>query len=291
MSRKLAIRSGIVIFWLSAMLCLARYETFPELFTHTLSGYRSILDESILMQESWSRIIVGGVPAGYSHTNMRVEDEGPQQNIEVYNRTHLKAALLGQPFSIHVHTTLRLDPDYDLLSFESAVSAQGMSLRVSGERVEARQYDVTTMIGNMPTHQRVEIPKDVVLYSPMNTLALRDLRPGQELTIKTLDPLSMTAASIRVKAIRRETIQTPVATVKATLLTSIYHGMELHSWVDKHGVVLRQETPLGWVIESCSPETALDAVTGDNPPPDLLTQGSTSGLIKQLLGGTQGTTP
>ena len=292
MRRKITARGAIVVFWISAMLCLARYETFPELFTHSLRGYRGILDETVLMQETWSRIVVGGIPAGYSHTNMSVDDEGPQQNIEIHNRTHIKAALLGQPVGMHANTTLLLDPDYNLLNFESAVSAQGISIRASGTRVEDRQYDITTHIGSVPATQRIEIPKDVILYSPVSALALRRLRPGRELTIKTLAPLSMTTARVRVKAIRRETLDMPDGPKEATLLSSNYHGMQLQSWVDKHGTLLRQETPLGWIIESCPPEIALDAVTGDHAPPDLLlTQGAASGLMQLLLGGAQGVNP
>ena len=266
------------------MLCLARYEAFPELFTHTLRGYRGVMPESVLMQETWSRILVNDVPAGYSHTHMDVDDEGPDQNIEVHNRTLLKVALMGQPFSFHVHSSLTLNPEYDLLQFDSAVSARGMSFRVTGSRTEGQEYIVTTVAGNSATEQHVEIPEDVVLYSPMTTLALRQLRPGQELTIKTLDPLSMAPARILVKAIRRETIQSGGEATEATLLVSAYHGMRLQSWMDSDGIVLRQETPLGWTIESCTPDVALDAVTKDHPPPDLLTQGAGAALLQMITG-------
>ena len=119
----------------------------------------------------------------------------------------------------------------------------------------------------------------------MTALALKSLRPGQELTIKTLDPLSMTSAHILVKAIRKETIQTATETVEATLLTSNYHGMELRSWVDRDGIMVRQETPLGWTIEACTPDTALDAVTDVDSPPDLLSQGTATALMQLLFAG------
>jgi len=282
--KKTGTRLAIAAFWSVSMLCLARYEAFPELFTRTLRGYRSVMPESVLMQESWSRILVNDVPTGYSHTHMDVDDEGPDQNIEVHNRTLLKVALVGQPFSLHVHSSLTLSPEYDLLQFDSAVSARGMSFRVTGTQGEGRNYIVTTVVGDSTTEQHVEIPEDVVLYSPMTSLALRQLRPGQELTIKTLDPLSMTPARILVKAIRRETIQTGDDSAEATLLVSTYQGMRLQSWVDRDGIVLRQETPLGWTIESCTPDAALDAVTDDRPPPDLITQGSATALLQLLLG-------
>ena len=289
MTHKAPIRLGIGLFWLAAMLCLARYEAFPELFTRSLRGYRGVLSDNVLMQESWARILVDGVPAGYSHTSMNVNDEDAQPDIEINNRTHLKATLMGQPLSFHVRTTLLLDPDYDLVEFESAVSAQGTTFRVKGQRKEGRQYAVATTIGDSTTHQTIEIPKDVLLYSPLSALALRQLRLGQELTIKTLDPLSMTTARIQVKAIAHETIQVAGKPVAATRLASRYHGIQLLSWIDKNGTLLRQETPMGWLIEDCTADVALRTVTDDHVPPDLITQGSGTGLLQLILAGKKDT--
>jgi hypothetical protein len=282
-SRAAGFRFAIVFFWLAAMLCLARYEAFPELFTRTLRGYGGVVDETVLMQESWSRILVNGVPAGYSHTSMGVEDEGRDRNVEIHNRTQLKLALLGQPFGVHVHTTLLLDPAYDLLQFESAVSARGMSLRVKGRRVEAQTYAITTFSGDTEFQQEVVIPEDVILYSPMNTLALRRLRPGQSLIIKTMDPLSMSTARVLVKAVETQTIHMGDEAVDSTLLVSHLHGMQFRSWVDRRGNLLRQETPLGWVIESSTPDEALDAVSGNHSPPDLATLSTGAALLQLLL--------
>ncbi len=285
---KHAVRYAILLFWISAMFFLARYEAFPELFTHTLRGYRSVLPERVLIQDSWSRILINGTPAGYSHTGMNVED-GPIRNIEIHNRTHLKIAVMGQPLNIRVQTTLLLDPQYDMIEFESSVSAKNISLHVNGQRAGGRMYDITTDFGDTKTVRRVKIPKDVLLYSPMNTLALRKLRPGQSISIKTMDPLSMTPTRIIVKAVKKELIQSNGESVEATLLVSSYQGLQLRSWMDKNGTVLRQETPIGWVIENCSSATALEAVTSEKPPPDLTAQKGSAMLMKMLFTTTKGT--
>ncbi len=275
---QIAVRITITLAWLASMLMLLRFEAYPELFTQTLRGYSGIIDETVLMQESWSRILVSDTPAGYSHSSMNVSDEN-ESNIEMHNRTLLKAAIAGQPFKINVHTTLTLDPDYDLLLFDSAVAAQGMTFRVTGKRITPGHYTVTSFTGDLSTQRNIEIPRDVVLYSPMSLLSLRRLKPGQELTIKTLDPISMTATHVLVKAIRKEFLNIDSIETEATLLTSQYHGLQLKSWIDETGAILRQETPLGWVIEACSAETALAAVTGDKAPPELLSLGSSTALF------------
>jgi hypothetical protein len=279
--RRHAVRYSILIFWFSAMFFLARYEAFPELFTHRLRGYRSVLSESVLMQDSWSRILINGTPVGYSHTGMNVE-EGQLQNIEINNRTRLRVSVMGQPLNIRVYTTLLLDSQYDMIKFESSVLSKNISLHVGGQKVEGRMYNITTDFGGTKTVRCVEIPKDVLLYSPMNSLALRKLRPGQSISIRTMDPLSLTPTRIIVKAVKKEFIKNAGESVEATLLISSYQGMQLRSWIDKNGTVLRQETPMGWVIENCSSETALDSAAGESLPPDIAAQKS-GNLIMKLL--------
>lgn len=285
-AKQTAVRITITLVWLVCMLLLLRFEAYPELFTQTLRGYSGVLDETILMREAWSRILVNEIPAGYSHTSMNVSDEN-EANIEIHNRTLMKAAVAGQPFKINIHATLTLDPDYDLLQFDSAVAAQGMSFRVTGKRTTPGVYAITTFTGELSTKRTIEIPRDVVLYSPMSLLALRKLKLGQELTIKTLDPISMTSTHVLVKAVKHETVTIDSKEREATLLLSNYHGIQLKSWIDQNGAILRQETPLGWVIETCSSETALDAAAGDTSPPELLSLGTGTALMKLLTMGQQ----
>ncbi len=282
------IRFTILLFWIVAMLALLRYEAFPELFTNTLRGYRSVLPETVLIQDNWSRIIINGVPAGYSHTNMSVEDE--KQNIEIMNRTRINIAVMGQPLNLSIRSTLLLDPQYNLITFESSVYTKAISLQVNGKHIKERQYEITTTIGDTKTSQSIQIPKDALLYSPMHTLALRKLRPGQSIAIKTLDPLSMRSTRIIVKAVKKEQIQHNHNTIEATLLTSTYQGMQLRSWIDKNGTVLRQETPMGWVIENCNSEEALAAISSNTTPPDLAANKSSALLMKLLFSTSFSTT-
>jgi hypothetical protein len=277
------IRGGIITFWLAAMFLLARYEAFPEWFTHSLQGYRSVISENVLIQDSWSRIIINGVPAGYSHTGMNLKDEDSSQDMEINNRTLLKISVMGQPVSINVNTTLLLDPNYDLINFVSSVSGKDISLKVTGTHEDGRDYKITTLFGATTTTRLIKIPKDVMLYSPMNSLALRRLRPGQSISIKTMDPISMTPAHIITKAVKRESIAFNGEDVEAILLVSTYQGMQLRSWMDKEGTVLRQETPMGWVIESCTAEEALASMSSDTALPDLTTGKGGAMLMKMML--------
>jgi hypothetical protein len=263
------------------MFILVRYEAYPELFTHTLSGYRGVISGNLLIEDSWSRVLIHGIPAGYSHTTMNIV-KGAQHNIEIGNRIQLKFAVAGQLMRITARTDLVLDPSYHLISFTNSIIGSGINMSVTGRQRAGLTYRIETNINGSKSHQEIRIPKDVMLYSPLSMLALRKLRPGQSLAIKTIDPLSMSTTHVIVKAIEHETIQTCDGDTESTRLEFNYKGMRLKSWIDKDGTILRQETPLGWVIESCPASAAFSAARSKSPPPELMADGNP--FIKLISG-------
>jgi hypothetical protein len=280
-SVKAKLRGAVVLLWIAAMFLLIRYEAYPELFTHTLSGYRGVLPETVLIKDAWSRVIINGIAAGYSHISMNVDDSSESENIEISSRLYVKVAVRGRPMSISARSALLLDPAYELINFRSSVSGAPVELRISGKRTQGQMYEVHLNMGGLQTVRQIEIPKDVLLFSPMSAAVLRRLRPGQSISIKSIDPFSMKPSNIIIKAGRKEKIEHNGEMLEATPLVSAYQGVRLHSWIDAHGNIIRQETPLGWVIESCSAEDALDAVTKLKKPPEL---GGSAALLKVISG-------
>ena len=93
------LRGGILVLWLVLMGLLIRFEVFPEIFTHTLPGYRSLLDRDVLMEDSWMRILYKAQPIGYSHTTVEIDEANPLKHYTMASRVfvRLKAMGLDQP--------------------------------------------------------------------------------------------------------------------------------------------------------------------------------------------------
>lgn len=128
---------------------------------------------------------------------------------------------------------------------------------------------MTAQIGETITVQIIDIPRETLIYSPIQELAMRNLRPGDRFAIKTFNPLTLQPVTLIVRALGREIITVGGETVEALRLTTAWQGLELQSWVDTQGSLLRQETPLGWVVESCTSAEALATVADSSPPPPL----------------------
>ena len=74
-------------------------------------------------------------------------------------------------------------------------------------------------------------------------------------------------------------------TYETTRLEMDYQGAKIRSWLDDSGLMVKQETPFGWTMETCTASEAFDAVSprkGDAP--DLLQIGGAMGCPSILIG-------
>lgn len=263
------IRIAIVILWIATMGAVLRYEAYPEWFTRTIPGYKGLISDTLLARESWSRILIGDTPAGYSHTMLGVNDDTAANLLEINNRLHLRIRLAGEERRVLSQTDIALDRELRLVTFATSVFAGPVAVSAKGRQLADGLFEVTLDAGGATSVRTIEIPPDTLLYSPGQELALRNLRPGTRLTLNTLNPLTLQATAVVIEAVERETITLDGETLPVTRMVSMWQGIALQSWVDDDGRVVRQETPLGWIIEACTPEAALAAVSPDQPAPAL----------------------
>jgi hypothetical protein len=278
------IRAAIIALWIASMGALLRYEAYPEWFTRTIPGYKGLISDTLLTRESWSRILIGDTPAGYSHTTLGVNDDTAENLLKIGNRLRLRFRLGSEEIRVLSHTDITLDRDLRLVSFASSVSAGPITLSAKGRQLPDGLFEITLNTGGAPSVRTIAIPPDTLLYSPGQELALRNLRPGTRLTLKTLNPLTLQATAIMIEAAARETITLNGETLPVTRLVSSWQGISLQSWVNDDGLVVRQETPLGWIIEACTPEAALASITTDQPPPALFGVKGTDTPFNLLFG-------
>lgn len=259
--RRVVIRGLILLLWVAMLGLLLRFEAFPEYFTHALPGYRSLLAGDVLLDDAWTRILHKEQPIGYSHTTVEVNDSNPQKHYAMLNRTYVRLKAMGLNQPVFIDTSAYVDVSHRLQEFGFMLSSRDHTMRIRGVRDAATTFfDVTMNSGSQPQKMRVEIPDDVILYSPMTEMAMKRLRPGGELTIRTFDPAILAPSRMVLHAIREEDVPNRPAGERGMLLETEVQGITVRSWVSKDGTLLRQETPLGWILESCTADEALATV-------------------------------
>lgn len=265
------LRTAMIILWLCTAAWLVRYEAFPEYFTQSLSGYKGLLAKDALLADSWMKIIFHDADIGYSRTSMDINENDASEHYIMENRTHIALNIMGERKNIHALTSIFLDMSYTLKRFTFSFSSPAAVMNVVGVRTEKNTFEITANTGS-DNHKttRIQIPSDVVLYAPFSETAIKHLKPGQQLTIRTIDPISLKKTNLTLCALRREKITITSDEINATVLSSEYHGLKMFTWIDDKGTVLRQESPIGLTMQKCTPEEAYDAALGNNSSDSVL---------------------
>jgi len=247
----------IIAFWLLMTGWLVRYEAFPEKFTDAVSGYRALFQRGPLILDSWMQIESQGVPVGYSHTWFDTNLEYAEAAYTLRNQTVLNFKLMGQAQWVGVTVDAILDDQYCLQQFSAIMVSSVYSTRIDGRRSRKGFFNVILKTPAAVKRFEMEIPDDVVLYSSMSEMAVKQLALGESIRLKTIDPLSLTVAEVIVKAVRRESMVHDGKNHSTTLLNINYQGMSVSAWINDEGQVLREETPFGWVMRASTPREIL----------------------------------
>lgn len=269
MKFKYYIRISAFSIWLISLWWLVRYEAFPEYFTYVVRGYHSLLSKELLVRDLWYRIKFNDKPVGFSNTTIDINENTPTHYYQIRNKLQLKLNLMGETRDIDTSSEISLDILHNLTRFSFSLSSQDYTTRIMGYRRGENNFAVTIRTGRQVHHTTVNIPPDVVFYSPMTEFMLKNLKPGQHIIIKTLDPITMTVIPVRIRALRYEPVVYDRETIKASVLSLEYQGQTFFSWITEQGEVLKQETPFGWQIEKCKPHEAI-VLAGDSADADLL---------------------
>jgi len=265
----------MILLWLGAVGWLIRREAFPHWFQTESAGYRTVLRELPAVRDSWMKVLAEGKHVGYANSTIELEEADGREQLLLLSQFMLMVAMPQGPEQLRVTTQARLSGAQQLLRFEAALFFQQWQGNITGVRAQGDQFDVTLQFGPLAFTRRVSIPDQAVLNNPLGDVSLPPLREGQELRLRTMDPLSLSTEPREVvfRGEGHELIrigrQEPQ---EARLITMTSGDMLLRIWADEFGQVLRQETPFGLVLESSTVQDAIRVPGGNALNPLTLQQ-------------------
>jgi len=251
--------SLILGLWLGATGWLIFYEAYPELRNQTSAGYRTFLSHGVMVMDRWMKISFQDKPIGYTHTSVDVDEKNGISQYRINNRTILTLSIMGSRQRIAVNADAVIDVLYKLQSFTFELTSTGYAISMEGTRTQKNLFDIAIKGAGSTQRFSVNIPEEAVIYSPMTEMTLKSLSPGENAIIQIFNPVTLTSQKVTVRALRHESLLHQGKTIKTTVLAAKVDGMETLSWIDSDGLMLRQETPFGWTIESCEAKEALSA--------------------------------
>lgn len=267
---KIAVKALLLLAWSASMFWLVRYEAFPDRFAAELSGYRTLARDRAEVSDTWMKILFNGAPIGYSHGTIQLNEEARELELVMENTTTVQVKLLGATQRLKLNTKVMLNAGYELSSFEMGAFGLGQSMLAKGARLAGDRYSLELEVAGNTRKSEVTIPGDTVIFTPYLEMAMKRMKPGEELIMNGMDPLTMTRSKIRLRAEARETLTVMGRDLPCTRIAVMSEGTVLKTWIDPDGRVVRQTTPFGWILEACDGNEAISLMGDkDNAAPNL----------------------
>lgn len=248
----LLLKSALLLIWLGSLGWLIRYEAFPHWFEDTVQGYRTLTRDLPAVRDSWMKIYAGDVHVGYANSSVELEEVDGREELILQSQFQLMVEMPDGIHPLRVSSSVHIHSQQHLAHFTVQFHFQRMQGGVEGRRAEGDQFDVELRAGNAQMRRRLTIPRDVVINSPFAEAAMRNLRTGQQVRMRTLDPLSL-GGETREMILRGEG-QERIALrngreVDARRMSMTLGDVTMGVWLNEYGMVLKQETPFGLTME------------------------------------------
>jgi hypothetical protein len=254
---------------------LIRFEAFPHWFEETSRGYETLTHDLPALRDSWMKVFADDRHVGYVHSSTQIEEVEGREQLALNSQMVLRLLLGGEPRMLRFHSEVRLNGDSEFLRSSLSCSISGLlkgEISLEPEPGDTRyrmrlEMELETM-PDVRLSRLIEVPRDVIVASPLLDNGLRALRPGQVMRIRTLDPFSVDG-STRTLVLRGEkddgwnevTMDGERLDVRKVSMT--LGDIRLNAWLDEYGRTLRQETPFGLTLVLSDSNKAVQ-IPGEN---------------------------
>ncbi len=248
----------IITVWIAINIWFLKSEIIPRGVFGAPDGYDAVIDSGLMHRDSWMRIVDGDQIIGYSNSRIDIDEYTPGGRYLLLNKTEAKLPLFGVEHPTTIESRIALNTDLKLEEFDISIDSGDIQVQLHGKHIDNQVFEISFKGPITLSPTRLTLPRNAMILPPTAEIGLRRMRPGRKTTLHVFDPLTMQATPLTVEALRREELDHRDNTYTVTVLAMTYHGMTLHSWVADDGTVLIQETPLGWILEECDPDEAMD---------------------------------
>lgn len=238
---------GIVAFWATMTGMLLRREVFlPRLDAARVRvpGQLAGLGGQNY-QEDWQGIYYKDAKVGYAHSQVhRLQGD----TYLIRNDAALNLRLLDRDMSVQFEGFARVDAAGQPEELLYAVVAGPAQLRVRGHR-EGDTLVLQVVSAGRVIEKRVPITPGMSLSNAITpSLYWPELEMGRTYTLEVLDPVTLSTQDAKVRVRGREPLDYRGATVETTVVEFETSQLAFRIWVSDAGVVLRQESDLGWYL-------------------------------------------
>ncbi len=254
--------AAIVVLWVAATaLLLFRHYGLNQAAHYAVN--KDIFPEE-LYKGQWMGLYYKGEKTGYSHRKVEKAGEG----YKISEKTKMRLNVMNVLKDIETFTAAYLGPDMKLKSFDFMLNSD-VTMNIKG-RVEGRNLKVSLETAGAKSEQVIALKDEPSLNLSLIPNILREgIKPDKKISMAVIDPITMTQERILVEVGGKERIMSMNVMREAFRLRGSFKGIKFSVWLTEKGEVLREESPLGFVLIK---ETEADAIQLGNPSVDIIAQ-------------------
>jgi len=243
---KILIHLLIIASWLGIMFLLVEKEGLIKIKTGEVQ-FRTMIPEDIQL-DIWKGIFINDQWIGYVHTMLGRNNLNNSKGYTVHSFSFLKFKMFNQLTGLAINALQELDSEFRMINFN--VRVLGIAdIFFKGKRLGDKVY--LDIYHDRNRYSKVfDVGDDLFLeQSILSIYRGKGLKIGDSYTLNILNPLTINAEQIRVEVVGKDEDN--------LIMETKFAGLTSRSWIDQNGVVIREETPNGWVMKRVS-EEAID---------------------------------
>ena len=199
----------------------------------------------------WRGVYYRGEKLGFTVSQTVAVDGGEgleEGGFELQEDGQLQMALLGAHTITTLHTAARVNRAFELQSFEFSLDPGTGPIRIGGI-VRDLDLDISITSGGRTRTEIRRLPERPMLsLNLVRRLADGGLKPGAVHRWNLFDPATLRNAPVTVTVREREIVRSVAAPIPAFRVDMEFTGLTTTAWITDTGEIVREESPLGFII-------------------------------------------
>jgi hypothetical protein len=249
LSSRRVVHAAIVVSW-AAMMTLLLYRHYGPPPKAIIASSASL--PRGIFGERWMGIYFNHKKIGYASREFSKSIGG----YSISQRMKMRLGIMGSQKDIELETSARLGRDLALNSFFLSLKADS-NMTATGT-VEGRNLHVSIETAGTRTEADVPLKERPVLDLAIVPGMLRDgLAVGKRYTMSVLDPSTLGREEMSLEVVGREKITVMDKDIDAIKIKGSAGSGTLSLWITGTGEVLKEESPMGFVLVAEEREEAM----------------------------------
>lgn len=250
----------ITVFWIITMTALIMKHYVPE-GLQSISYTSPLPDE--LCEKQWMGVYFQGDKIGYFYRKITELENG--YNFSEKMKVRLK--MLGVEKEVETILDAYADRILRLESFTFSLNSD-VDIDIKGY-IEGKTLFITMQTGNVTSRKEVRLSERPYLDIAIVPYILkRGLEVGSTVNIPVINPMDLSQEYIKIEVLGKGYLMSMGENKNVYKLKGSFKGIETVIWITKDGVVLREDSPMGFLLVK---ETKYSAVKPGKSSIDVIT--------------------